>query len=97
MKKITSAFPWTEKEDAIIAELYPEHGWEPIAELTGRGKDAIKGRACKLEIKMTLVGKLRANQKQAAHMRKVGMSGKAYMWDGRPERSVVNDALAMRW
>jgi len=97
VRDYTSARPWTEREDNIIRDVYPDGGWQPVAEATGRGKDAIKGRASRLKVFMTASKRKADYQKQAEHMRTEKAGQKAYMWDGRPERSVVNDALTMRW
>lgn len=97
MKKHTSAFPWTDEEDAIIMSVYPDGGWEAVAKLTGRVENAIKGRASFLKVKIAPKLKLELYQAKAEYMREVRASKKAEAWNGRPERSAVNDALAMPW
>lgn len=97
MKKHTSAFPWTDEEDNIIRDVYPDGGWEAVARLTGRVENAIKGRASALKVKLTKKRTLELYQAKAEYMREVRASKKAEVWNGRPERSAVNDALAMRW
>ena len=88
---------WTDEEDDIIREVYPNGGWEAVAKLTNRRKDAIKGRAHKLKVHMTPERRLIEYQNQAIKMRKVLADKRGATWDGRPEASGVNSVLAMRW
>lgn len=78
---------WSKDEDAVIYSKYEEGGWKPVHdELPHRSCEGIKMRAMTLGVAVS--------QSARARMGKECLS--VVHWDGRPERSVVNDALAMR-